>query len=189
MRAWEIMSDAGVDGLNLSDRAVPYPGPGEVLIKVAASSINYRDLTTIEDPVSRRLPFPTVPNSDAAGQVAAIGAGVDQFKVGDRVMSCFFEDWVDGEISEAAMASALGGARQGVLREYVALDQSGVIATPDHLSDVQAATLPCAALTAWHALTRPAPILPGETVLLLGTGFRAAILHAVRRPDDRHVVR
>ncbi len=170
MRAWEIISDAGVDGLNLSDRAVPYPGPGEVLIKVAASSINYRDLTTIEDPVSRRLPFPTVPNSDAAGQVAAIGAGVDQFKVGDRVMSCFFEDWVEGEISEAAMASALGGARQGVLREYIALDQSGVIATPDHLSDVQAATLPCAALTAWHALTRPAPILPGETVLLLGTG-------------------
>jgi len=170
MRAWEIISDGGVDGLNLAERPVPDPGPGQVLIKVAASAINYRDLTTIEDPVSRGLPFPTVPNSDAAGTVAAVGGGVERFKVGDRVMSCFFEDWVDGEISEAAMASALGGARQGVLGEYVCLDQQGVIETPENLDDEQAATLPCAALTAWHALTRPAPVVPGETVLLLGTG-------------------
>jgi NADPH:quinone reductase-like Zn-dependent oxidoreductase len=170
MRAWQIVSDGGVDGLALGERAIPDPGHGQVVIKVNASSINYRDLTTIEDPVSRGLPFPTVPNSDAAGEVAAVGAGVEAFKVGDRVTSCFFEDWVDGEISEAAMNSALGGARQGVLAEYVVLDQSGVIRAPGHLSDEQAATLPCAALTAWHALTRPAPVLPGETVLLLGTG-------------------
>jgi NADPH:quinone reductase-like Zn-dependent oxidoreductase len=170
MRAWEIVSDAGVDGLSLANRPVPAPGPGEVLIKVAASSINYRDLTTIEDPVSRGLPYPTVPNSDAAGEVVEVGAGVTDLAAGDRVMSCFFAEWTDGEISQAAMNSALGGARQGVLAEYVVLRRSGVIATPLNLSDTEAATLPCAALTAWHALTRPVPVLPGETVLLLGTG-------------------
>ena len=137
-----------------------------MLIRVKASSINYRDLKTIEDPVSRGLPFPTVPNSDAGGEAAAVGA----FKVGDRVTSCFFEDRVDGDITENAMNSALGGARPGVLAEYVVLDQLGVGHAPAHLSDLQAATLPCAALTAWHALTGPAPVLPGETVLLLSIG-------------------
>lgn len=170
MRAWEIISPDGVDALNLAERPQPEPGPGQVAIKVRASSINYRDLTTIEDPVPRGLPFPTVPNSDAAGEVVAVGAGVTAFAPGDKVMSCFFEDWAGGPITQAAMNSALGGARQGVLAEHVVLDAGGVIATPAHLDFREAATLPCAGLTAWHALTRPAPVLPGETVLLLGTG-------------------
>lgn len=170
MRAWEIISPDGVDALNLAERPQPEPGPGQVAIKVHASSINYRDLTTIEDPVTRGLPFPTVPNSDAAGEVAAVGAGVTAFAPGDKVMSCFFEAWAGGPISQAAMDSALGGARQGVLAEHIVLDAGGVIAMPDHLNFQEAATLPCAGLTAWHALTRPAPVLPGETVLLLGTG-------------------
>jgi NADPH:quinone reductase-like Zn-dependent oxidoreductase len=170
MRAWEIVSGNGVDALNLAERPVPQLGAGQVAIKVHASSINYRDLTTIEDPVSRGLPLPTVPNSDAAGEVTALGAGVTRFRVGDRVMSCFFEDWAGGPISKAAMDSALGGARQGVLAEQIVLDAGGVITMPQHLSYTEAATLPCAGLTAWHALTRPARVLPGETVLLLGTG-------------------
>lgn len=170
MRAWEIISGDGVDALNLAERPIPEPGPGQVAIKVHASSINYRDLTTIEDPISRGLPLPTVPNSDAAGEVTAVGPGVSKFSVGDKVMSCFFEDWAGGPISKAAMDSALGGARQGVLAEHVVLDQSGVIAMPAHLSFTESATLPCAGLTAWHALTRPSPVKPGETVLLLGTG-------------------
>ena len=170
MRAWEIISADGVDALNLAERAAPQSGPGQVAIKVHASSINYRDLTTIEDPVSRGLPFPTVPNSDAAGEVIAVGPGVTAFKPGDKVMSCFFEDWAGGPISQAAMDSALGGARQGVLAEHVVLDAGGVIAMPAHLGFAEAATLPCAGLTAWHALTRPAPVMPGQTVLLLGTG-------------------
>ncbi|MDF1721660.1 MAG: NAD(P)-dependent alcohol dehydrogenase [Minwuia sp.] len=169
MRAWEIISGGGVDTLNLADRATPDPGPGQVRVRMNANSINYRDLTTIEDPISRKLPFPTVPNSDGAGVVTAAGAGVS-LREGDRVTSCFFEDWTAGEISAAAMASALGGARQGVLAEEVILPERGVIATPDHLTDAEAATLPCAALTAWHALTLPRPITAGETVLLLGTG-------------------
>ncbi len=170
MRAWEIVSDEGVNALALNDRPMPEPGPGQVLVKVHASSVNYRDLSTIEDPVSRKLPYPTIPNSDAAGEVAALGDGVKSIAVGDRVMSCFFQDWQAGPISSTAMASALGGARPGVLAEYVLLGADGVVAVPEHLSWAEAATLPCAALTAWHALTLPRPVSPGETVLLLGTG-------------------
>ncbi|MEM1048354.1 MAG: NAD(P)-dependent alcohol dehydrogenase [Pseudomonadota bacterium] len=170
MQAWEIVSDGGVDALALSERTQPEPRPGQVLVRMQASSINYRDLSTIEDPVSRRLPYPTVPNSDGAGVIEAVGDGVTGFAVGDRVMGCFFQDWEAGAISPTVMASALGGARQGVLAEAVCLDARGVIAMPDGLSFAEAATLPCAALTAWHALVMPEPVLPGETVLLLGTG-------------------
>ncbi|HUS96318.1 MAG TPA: NAD(P)-dependent alcohol dehydrogenase [Hyphomicrobiaceae bacterium] len=170
MRVWQIVSGGGVDTLKLAEQALPQPGPGQVLVKVHASAINYRDLSTIEDPVSRNLPYPTVPNSDAAGEIVAIGSGVEGFKIGDRVISCFFQDWLDGPITAQAMASALGGARQGVLAEFVALSASGVIPMPEHLNWQEAATLPVAALTAWHALTEPRPVLAGETVLLLGTG-------------------
>ncbi len=170
MRAWQINSGDGVAALELADVVAPEPGPGEVLIDVQASSINYRDLTTIEDPITRKLVFPTVPNSDGAGVVAAVGAGVTEFAPGDAVTSCFFADWVSGEISPGAMASALGGARQGVLAEQVVLPADGVIHTPSHLNAREAATLPCAALTAWHALTQPRPVVSGETVLILGTG-------------------
>lgn len=170
MRAWEIISDRGIDGLQLSEREKSVPGPGEVLVEMKASSINYRDLATIEDPVSRHLPYPTIPNSDGAGTISTVGPGVTEFAKGDRVTSCFFSDWQAGPITERAMASALGGARPGVLAEEVILPVGGVISAPEHLTDAEAATLPCAALTAWHALTEPVPVLPGDTVLLLGTG-------------------
>ena len=170
MRAWQIVSGGGVDALSLAEVETPEPGPGEVRVRMRANSINYRDLTTIEDPVSRGLPFPTVPDSDGAGEVSAIGASVEGVAVGDRVTSCFFSDWEAGECSPTAMGSALGGARQGVLAEEVILPARGVIAMPEHMSFEQAACLPCAALTAWHALTQPRPVVAGDTVLLLGTG-------------------
>ena len=170
MRAWQIVKGGGVDTLELAEVATPEPGPGEVRVRMRANSINYRDLTTIEDPVSRKLPFPTVPNSDGAGEVTALGAGVTGIAVGDRVTSCFFSEWEAGPCSASAMASALGGARQGVLTEEVILPARGVIPIPGDLSFEEAATLPCAALTAWHALTQPAPVIAGETVVLLGTG-------------------
>ncbi|MEM7268005.1 MAG: NAD(P)-dependent alcohol dehydrogenase [Pseudomonadota bacterium] len=169
MKAWAITSEGGVDALELQERTTPDPGPGEVRVRMTANSINYRDLTTIEDPASRGLPYPTVPNSDGAGVISAVGEGVT-LKEGDRVASCFFSDWTAGEIGPVTMASALGGARQGVLAEEVILPAHGVIPTPAHLSDAEAACLPCAALTAWHALTEPRPVIAGETVLLLGTG-------------------
>ena len=170
MRAWQIVSDGGVDALHLAEVETPEPGPGEVRVRMRANSINYRDLTTIEDPVPRKLPFPTVPNSDGAGDVVAVGPGVTEVAVGDRITSCFFADWDAGECSPEAMGSALGGARQGVLAEEVVLPARGVIPIPGELSYEEAACLPCAALTAWHALTQPRPVVAGETVLLLGTG-------------------
>jgi NADPH:quinone reductase-like Zn-dependent oxidoreductase len=170
MRAWQIISDGGVDALALAEVPSPRPGPGEVAVRVRASSVNYRDLATIENPAARKLPYPTVPNSDAAGEVIAVGDGVTGLAAGDRVASCFFQDWEAGECSAEAMASALGGARQGVLAEEVVLSARGVVPIPAGLSFEEAACLPCAALTAWHALTEPRPVVAGETVLLLGTG-------------------
>ena len=170
MKAWEIVCEDGIDGLTLNERPVPEPGSGQVLIKVSASSINYRDLSTVLGPAARGIPYPRIPNSDCSGVIAAIGDGVGEFKPGDRVMGCFFQKWQDGAITPDAMASALGGAIDGVLAEYVVLEQSGVVATPEHLSDVEAATLPCAALTAWNAVGGSHPVKDGDTVLLLGTG-------------------
>ncbi len=170
MRAWEIISNGGIDALNLADRADPTPGPYEVLVRVKASSLNYRDLMTVEDPEARKLPYPTVPNSDGAGEVVAIGPGVTRFAVGDRVMGCFFQGWVDGPITAADMGRALGGTYDGMLAELVALHENGLVHIPEHLSDAEAATLPCAGVTAWHSLVEIGRVKPGETVLLLGTG-------------------
>lgn len=170
MRAYEIGSPDGVDALTLTERDVPEPGPGEVRVRVRASAVNYRDLATIEDPVPRGIRYPTVPNSDAAGEVVAVGEGVTSLTVGDRVASCFFQRWTDGAITPAAMASALGGAIDGVLAQEVVLAEQGVVSIPAHLDFAAAATLPCAALTAWHAVVEFGALRPGETVLLLGTG-------------------
>ncbi|MCP5155520.1 MAG: NAD(P)-dependent alcohol dehydrogenase [Ectothiorhodospiraceae bacterium] len=170
MRAWEIRGEGGVDALALGERPAPEPGPGEVLVRVHASSINYRDLATIENPTPRGIVYPRVPNSDAAGEVVAVGPGVERVRVGERVMSTFFRRWPDGAIDAEAMASALGGAIDGVLAESVVLGERAVVPIPEHLSFVEAATLPCAGVTAWHSLVEFARVQPGDTVLLLGTG-------------------
>ena len=141
-----------------------------MLVRIHASSVNYRDLSTIEDPVSRKLPYPTIPNSDASGEIAALGAGVTGLAVGDRVMGCFFQDWEAGPISSTAMSSALGGARPGVLAEYVVLDARGVVPVPA-APDMGGSRNP--AMCRADSLARPdttPPDPPGETVLLLGTG-------------------
>lgn len=170
MKAWEIVSSGGVDALALSERASPKPGFDEVLVRVRASSINYRDLATIEDPEPRGITYPTVPNSDCAGDVIAVGDGVRNVAPGDRVMSCFFSAWADGEINSAIMASALGGAVDGVLAEEVVLKAGGIVRMPVGLGFNEAATLPCAGVTAWNALFGGTPVKAGDTVLLLGTG-------------------
>lgn len=186
MKAYEIVSADGVDALKLASRPTPEPGPGEALVRIHASSINYRDLATILDPVARGLPYPRIPNSDGAGTVVAVGPGVTRWKPGDRVAGCFFQRWPDGPIDADAMASALGGALDGVLAEAVALREDGLVAIPDHLTFEEAATLPCAALTAWRALVEEGGLKAGETVLLLGTGgvsifaLQFAKLHGAR---------
>ena len=186
MRAYEIVSAGGIDALHLAERPSPEPGPGEVLVRIRASALNYRDLMTILDPESRAIPYPRVPNSDGAGEVLAVGPGVSRFAPGDRVAGTFFQRWADGPITADAMASALGGAVDGVLAEEVVLGEGGLVHVPAHLSFEEAATLPCAAVTAWHALIEKGRLKAGETVLLLGTGgvsifaLQFAALHGAR---------
>ena len=170
MRAYEIRSADGIDALALGERDTPEPGAGEVRVRVRASAVNYRDLATIENPEPRGIRYPTIPNSDAAGEVVAVGSGVTSIGVGARVAGCFFQRWEDGAITPRAMASALGGAIDGVLAEEVVLSEQGIVPVPEHLDHVGAATLPCAALTAWHAVMEFGALRPGECVLLLGTG-------------------
>ncbi len=186
MKAYEIVSAGGIDALKLAERDAPEPGPGEVLVRIRASSLNYRDLMTVMDPEGRKLPYPRVPNSDGAGEVMAVGAGAARFKAGDRVAGCFFQRWEAGQISADGMASALGGALDGVLAEQVVLREGGLVAVPEHLSFEEASTLPCAALTAWHCLVEVSQVKAGETVLLLGTGgvsvfaLQFAVMHGAR---------
>ncbi|UUX50598.1 NAD(P)-dependent alcohol dehydrogenase [Nisaea acidiphila] len=170
MKAYEIVSDGGVDALALNERPNPKPGFGQVLVRVRASSINYRDLSTIEDPVPRNIPYPRIPNSDGAGEVVEVGEGVTRWKAGDRVCGCFFQGWIDGDVNAELTTRALGGALDGMLTEYRVLGEDGLVALPDHMSFEEGATLPCAALTAWHSLVEVARVKSGTTVLLLGTG-------------------
>lgn len=170
MQAYQIVSEGGIDALALNDIDMPRPGPHEVLIRINASSINYRDLSTVEQPAPRGIPYPRIPNSDGAGEVVEIGEGVTRLQPGDRVCGIFFQDWIDGELTEAHTRNMLGGTAEGMLAEYRVLPEAGVVATPAHLSDVEAATLPCAALTAWNSLVEFGRVTAGSTVLLLGTG-------------------
>ena len=170
MQAYEIISDSGVDALALNQRQVPEPGAYEILVDIRASSINYRDLSTIEDPVPRGIAYPRIPNSDGAGEVIDTGPGVTRFKPGDRVAGCFFQNWNDGRISAAAMASAMGGPIDGVLAEQVILKQDGAVHIPEHMSFEEASTLPCAGLTAWNCLLEQGGLKAGNTALFLGTG-------------------
>jgi NADPH:quinone reductase-like Zn-dependent oxidoreductase len=170
MKVWEVQSNQGLDALKLVDRAEPRPEPGQVLIKMRAASLNYRDLLTVKGAYGAKQRFPFVPFSDGVGEVVAIGANVTRVKVGDRVAGIFMQTWIGGNYSAEHARSALGGAIDGILAEYITLHESGVVSVPDHLSDEAAATLPCAAVTAWHALVTAGKLKAGDTVLTLGTG-------------------
>ena len=170
MLAYEITGSGGLDQLICNNRPVPRPAEDEVLIRVKASSINYRDLMTVLDPVPRGINFPRIPNSDCAGIVEEIGQKVSRVAVGDRVSGIFMQDWLEGEVMSSHMLSALGGTAEGVLAEFIVLKEKGVVKIPDNLSFDEAATLPCAAVTAWHSLFEIAPVKPDSRVLLIGTG-------------------
>jgi len=170
LKAYELQGPGGVDAMALVEKPVPVPGPGQVLVKLKAATINYRDLLTVKGGYGSRQKFPLIPLSDGAGVVESIGAGVTAFKPGDRVTGSFFEGWLGGEPSEAKMRSNLGGALDGVLCEYRVWPSVALVRTPDHLGDVEAASLPCAGLTAWSAVAKLGDIRPGQTVLTQGTG-------------------
>jgi NADPH:quinone reductase-like Zn-dependent oxidoreductase len=170
MQSYQLPKAADIDALTKVDLPVPKPGPRQVLVKVAACSLNFRDLAivlgTYRMPVKPNL----VPLSDGAGEVIEVGAGVNRVKVGDRVAGCFFQRWIAGPFLADTPLSALGGGIDGMLAQYVVLAEDGVVKLPAHLSFEEGATLPCAAVTAWHALAEHAHIVAGQTVLVQGTG-------------------
>src|SRR5262245_32032268 len=170
LKAYELQGPGGVDAMMLVEKPGPAPGPGQVLVKLKAVTINYRDLLTVKGGYGSRQKFPLVPLSDGAGVVESVGAGVASFKAGDRVTGSFFGGWLGGEPSEEKMRSNLGGALDGVLCEYRVWPAAALVRTPDHLGDAEAASLPCAGLTAWSAVIKLGNIRSGQTVLTQGTG-------------------
>ena len=170
MKAYNVKKGStSLDGLAMVSRDEPRPGPGQVLVRVRATTLNFRDLAVVTGKyfggtVQRDL----IPLSDGAGEVAEVGAGVSRFAAGDRVAGTFFQTWVEGK--PPGTMAPLGSPLDGMLAEYVVLDQDGLVVVPEHLGWEQAAALPCAGVTAWNALMVQDRVLPGETVLLLGTG-------------------
>lgn len=167
--AWSIRRGAGIDGLARTTRTSAALGPHDVRVRMRAVALNYRDLMVARGDSG-------VPNtdfiaaSDGAGEVVEVGANVTRFRAGDRVIGAFFPDWHDGAPEPTKVARALGGSADGVLAEEVVMDERAWAAMPAHLDFAEAATIPCAAVTAWHALFGLDPLKPGDSVLLLGTG-------------------
>ena len=172
LQEWQLPS-FGLDSLTLvkSDPATPDQlKSGQVLVRIHAISLNYRDLMVVKGIYNPRMSLPRVPCSDGAGEVVAVGPGTIEWKAGDRVASSFFQSWEDGAPSAARSKLALGGDIDGMLATEIVLPESGLVRIPDHLSYEEASTLPCAALTAWNALFTSANTKPGDTVLIQGTG-------------------
>jgi NADPH:quinone reductase-like Zn-dependent oxidoreductase len=160
-----------LENLKLVEQDIPLPGEHEVLVKFHAASLNYRDIMFADGIYNPKPNLPAVPLSDGAGEVIGTGTGVTQWKIGDRVTPIFMQGWLDGHCDAQKASTALGaGELDGVLREYGTFHQDGLISIPEHLSYQEAATLPCAAVTAWHALVANGGIKAGDTVLTLGTG-------------------
>lgn len=169
MKAIEA-TDFALDALKLVNRPIPQPRRGEVLVRVRAASLNYRDLAILVEKYLPTLPLPYVPASDAAGEVVAIGEDVTRFKVGDRIVPIYTQGWHDGmPTPEQRARRTLGAPLTGVLQEYVVVPAEDAVTVPPHLTDIEAATLPIAALTAWSTLAE-GNVEPGKVVLVQGTG-------------------
>lgn len=170
MRAYNIPAPTGLDALVRIDLPEPRPAHRQILVKVIATSLNFRDLAVVKGAYRAGISPNLVPLSDGAGEVVEVGPGVQKFKVGDRVASCFFQRWPGGVADAYAQPSALGGAIDGMLRDYAVLEEDGAVKIPAHLSYEEAATLPCAAVTAWHALVEHGRLTAGQSILVQGTG-------------------
>ncbi|APT56884.1 NAD(P)-dependent alcohol dehydrogenase [Roseomonas gilardii] len=171
MRAYHLPKAGAIEDLTLTTLERPHPGRRQVLVRIRATSLNYRDLMVATGRYGRAGVRPgLVPLSDGAGEVAEIGPDVTRVKPGDRVAGIFMQGWIAGPPDESYRATALGGSIDGVLAEYVLFEEEGLVHLPAHLSFEEGACLPCAGVTAWNALTALRPVGPEQTVLLLGTG-------------------
>jgi len=170
MRA-AIIERPGIEHLHIVERPESQPGAGEVLVRIRAASLNYRDnLVVVGGYGGRQKQEKLIPLSDGAGEIAALGPGVSRWKVGERVVASLFPDWISGSISEGKIKRQLGGTIDGCACEYRVFPEHTLLRTPSHLSDVEAATLPCAALTAWSAVASQGHVGPGDVVLTQGAG-------------------
>src|ERR1700754_2610746 len=173
MRAYQVQQ-FGLDHLNQVELPMLQIAPGTVLIRVRAVSLNYRDLMIVKGVYNPKMMLPRIPCSDGAGEVIAVGDGVTRVGMGDRVCGIFMQRWLEGPLTAERSKAALGGDVDGLLVEYALLAEDGVVRFPAHLSYEEAATLPCAGVTAWNALHHAGetanPVLPGETVVIQGTG-------------------
>jgi NADPH:quinone reductase-like Zn-dependent oxidoreductase len=170
MKAYHIDRFGSVGGIVRRSSEDPRPGLKEVLMRVRASSLNYRDLMVLKGGGRGPTKIGVVPLSDGAGEVAAIGEGVTRVKIGDRIAGCFHPRWFGGPIKPDYLTDRLGANLDGVLAEYAVFNEEAVVLLPDHLSFEEAATLPCAAVTAWVALTGHRRVTAGDTVLTQGSG-------------------
>lgn len=170
MRVIELADAFGAEHLREREVPAPTPGAGEVVLRMLAASLNFRDLLMIEGRYDRRQPLPFIPVSDGVGVVVAVGAGVTELTLGDRVCPLLLPRWDAGEPDKATLRGGLGGPLPGVLSELRVVQAGHVVRVPDHLTDVEAATLPCAALTAWSALVELGQVRAGDVVLVQGTG-------------------
>lgn len=173
MKAYHLEKVGSLDGIVWREQEIPTPGPKEVLVRIRATSLNRRELMILKG----NYPLPSkpdvIPVSDGVGEVVEFGANVQGVKIGDRVSGSYFPYWEEGKLSREAMVHQFGCTLDGMLAEYAIIPIEGVVHIPDHLTWEEAATLPCAALTAWSALHGPEPIQVGDTVLTLGTGVVA----------------
>ncbi|HPP47561.1 MAG TPA: NAD(P)-dependent alcohol dehydrogenase, partial [Accumulibacter sp.] len=188
MRVFQIQDDWGFDHLQLAERPEPKPQAGQVLLRMRASSLNYRDLVVPERGYGNLTgSLPLIPVSDGVGEVIELGSGVSRVKVGDRVCPIFFQDWIAGEPDALRLGRSLGAPLDGTMCELMCLPEQGVVQVPSYLDDLEAAALPCAALTAWSAVVTEGAVRPGEHVLVQGSGGVALFALSFAKLVGAHV--
>lgn len=170
MKAYAYLDRISLDDLRPFDRPDPEPGPNDVVLRMQAVALNYRDLAIARGNYHIGVDPPLIPVSDGAGKVVAVGANVTRVRVGELACPIYLPDWIDGPINPAVIRRRLGGPNNGVLSEFCCVNEAEVVRAPAHLEPVEAATLPVTAVTAWHSLYRLGALRPGETVVVLGSG-------------------
>jgi NADPH:quinone reductase-like Zn-dependent oxidoreductase len=188
MRVFQIEGDWGIDNMRLAQRPAPVAGRGQVVVAMSMAALNARDLIVPERGYGRATGnLPLIPVSDGVGEVVEIGAGVTRVAVGDRVCPTYFQNWIAGDPTPARFSSALGGPLDGVMADLALFAEDGVVRVPAYLTDAEAATLPCAALTAWSAVATHGRTRPGDKLLIQGTGGVALFALAFAKLHGAHV--
>ena len=197
MKVYAYLDRISLDTLTLQERPDPVPGPQDVVLRMRAATLNYRDLAIARGNYHARVSAPLIPVSDGAGEVVFTGSEVTRVKVGDLACPAYLPNWISGPPTPAALRHRLGGPNDGVLSELVCVHENALVRAPSHLDPVEAATLPVAAVTAWQSLYQVGQLLPGQTLLILGAGgvsiaglqFAAAggarVIAVTRRPEQR----